>query len=67
MTNEIVKIDSKTGKVVGRIDISMLKQEASNKYPQSQETNGIAYNAITDKIYVTGKLWPTIYEIKFNH
>ena len=29
--------------------------------------NGIAYDSIADKIYVTGKLWPKIYEIKFNH
>jgi glutamine cyclotransferase len=29
--------------------------------------NGIAYDSVKDKIYITGKLWPTIYEIKFSY
>lgn len=65
MTNTIVKIDPNTGDVVGKIDISNLFNESKTKNPNSVETNGIAYDSISNKILVTGKLWPTIYEIKF--
>lgn len=66
-TNNIVKIDPVSGKVIGKIDISSLLNESKGINPNSLETNGIAYDSITDKILVTGKLWPTIYEIKFPH
>jgi glutamine cyclotransferase len=29
--------------------------------------NGIAYDSISDRIFVTGKFWPKIYEIKLNY
>ncbi len=64
-TNTIVKIDPNTGDVVGKIDISSLSEESKSKNSGSAETNGIAYDSISNKILVTGKLWPTIYEIKF--
>ena len=64
-TNTIVKIDPNTGDVVGKIDLSSLYEESKSKNPGSAETNGIAYDSISNKILVTGKLWPTIYEIKF--
>ena len=65
-TNYILKIDTTTGKVVGKLDFSSLKNEAKNKYPEAAEMNGIAYDPDTKKVYVTGKLWPNIYEVKFN-
>lgn len=65
MTNTIVKIDPKTGDVVGKIDLSSLLYESKIKFPNALETNGIAYDSISGKVLVTGKLWPTIYEIKF--
>jgi len=64
-TNYILKIDPATGKVVGRLDLSSLANEAKNKYQLSDSMNGIAYDPSTGKIYVTGKLWPNIYEIRF--
>lgn len=64
-TNTIVKIDPKTGDVVGKMDLSSLLYESKVRNPNSLETNGIAYDSISDKVLVTGKLWPTIYEIKF--
>jgi glutamine cyclotransferase len=67
MTNFIVKIDPATGNVVGRLDLSPLAYEAHTKNPQADVLNGIAYNPETDKIYVTGKLWPNLYEIRFEH
>ncbi len=65
--NYIVKIDPATGNVIGRLDLSSLVHEAAVKYPGLQQLNGIAYDSVSKKIYVTGKLWPTIYEITFDH
>ncbi|HET6226268.1 MAG TPA: glutaminyl-peptide cyclotransferase [Bacteroidia bacterium] len=67
MKNYIVKIDPATGDVVGILDVSMLLNKAKSKYAHSDVVNGIAYNPDTDKIYVTGKLWPEIYQINFKH
>ncbi len=66
-TNFIVKIDSFNGKVVARLDLSSLAFEAKNKNPKAEVLNGIAYDTVSDKIYVTGKLWPNIYQIEFAH
>jgi glutaminyl-peptide cyclotransferase len=64
-TNYILKIDPASGKVTGKLDLTSLATEARNKYPGSDVLNGIAYDSTSKKIYVTGKLWPNIYEIKF--
>ena len=66
-TNNIAKIDPKTGIIVGIIDLSSLFYEAKKAYPESEATNGIAYDSSKDRIFVTGKFWPTIYQIKFPH
>lgn len=65
MTNYIVKIDPKDGKVAGRLDLSPLAYEARSMYARSEVMNGIAYDSSKRKVYVTGKMWPRIYEIKF--
>ncbi|HEY4290201.1 MAG TPA: glutaminyl-peptide cyclotransferase [Puia sp.] len=67
LTNYILKIDTASGRIVGKLDLSPLKNAAMAKYPRAAETNGIAYDSALNRIYVTGKLWPTIYEIKFDH
>lgn len=66
-TNYIIKIDPNNGKVIGKLDLSSLKNEQKTRFPGSLEMNGIAYNPTNDKIYVTGKLWSNIYEIQFSH
>jgi len=66
-TGMIVKIEPSNGKVVGRLDFTSLEFEAKNKNPDADYLNGIAYDSATDKIYVTGKLWPNIYQIAFAH
>jgi len=66
-TNFIVKINPADGKVVGKLDLTSLAMEAKQIYPASLEMNGIAYDSIANKVYVTGKLWPKIFEIKFSH
>jgi glutamine cyclotransferase len=64
-TNYILKIDTASGKVVGKMNLDGLENDARNKYPGAEVLNGIAYDSTTNKVYVTGKLWPSIYEIKF--
>jgi len=62
--NYVVKIDPSNGHVVARLDLSSLEAAALNKYPGSREMNGIAYDSAADKIYITGKMWPSIYAIR---
>jgi len=64
-TNYILKIDTTSGKVVGKMNLDGLENDARNKYPGAEVLNGIAYDSTNGKVYVTGKLWPSIYEIKF--
>jgi glutamine cyclotransferase len=63
-THEVVKIDPATGKVVAKFDFNSLDAEVHTKYPQALEMNGLAYNPSTNRLMVTGKLWPTVYEIE---
>lgn len=65
--HDVVKIDPSTGEVVAKLDLSDLYRQARLRYTGVAETNGIAYNPETDKIYVTGKLWPYIFEVAFPH
>ncbi|MCW3118892.1 MAG: hypothetical protein JWM28_2974 [Chitinophagaceae bacterium] len=67
LTNYIIKIDPATGHVIGKINLQSLADEAKIRYPGAMQMNGIAYDAASDKIYITGKLWPNIYEISFPH
>jgi glutamine cyclotransferase len=65
--NYVVKIDPADGRVVGTLDLSYLFSQAKSTYPGSQEMNGIAYDSLADIVYITGKMWPLIYQIKFPH
>jgi glutamine cyclotransferase len=65
-SDRILKIDPVTGIVVGAIDFSKLGKEVRAKYTVDF-FNGIAYDAATKKVYVTGKLWPHIYEVQFSN
>lgn len=64
LTNVIVKIDLKNGAVVGQIDLSNIFPERVNYGSTVDVLNGIAYLPSEDKVYITGKLWPKLYEIK---
>lgn len=66
-TNNIAKIDTTTGKIIGIIDLTSLYLKARKENPGSEATNGIAYDSTKDRIFVTGKFWPFIYRIKFQH
>ena len=65
-TNYILKIDTASGKVVGRLNLDSIVSDAKSKYSGSEWMNGIAYDSATKKVYITGKLWPNIYEIQFS-
>jgi len=67
MSNFILKINPSSGAIVGKLDLSILTRDARNKNVKADVLNGIAYDSISDKIYVTGKMWPNIYQINFNH
>lgn len=65
MTNRIVKIDPANGKVVGELDLTALYREAEKISPQLREMNGIAFDPDSNRVIITGKLWPQMYQIRF--
>ncbi len=62
-TNRIARISPATGKVIEWIDLSGLRPP-SVQQNDNAVLNGIAYDSQHDRLYVTGKLWPNLYEIK---
>jgi glutaminyl-peptide cyclotransferase len=65
LTNRIARIDPKTGNVVGWIDLTGLAPKPEDTPdPSNDVLNGIAYDAKLNRLFVTGKRWPLIYEIK---
>lgn len=63
LTDMIVIINPSTGKVEGRIDCTGLL-DAKLRDSNTDVLNGIAYNSETKKIYLTGKNWPRLFEVK---
>jgi glutaminyl-peptide cyclotransferase len=63
-TDRIARIDPKTGKVVGWIDCAGLLSPAERTPGSDSVLNGIAYDAQGDRLFVTGKDWPKLFEIK---
>lgn len=59
-TDTIARIDPATGQVTGKIDLGGLHEQRG----QEDVTNGIAWDAANERLFVTGKLWPTVYEIE---
>lgn len=63
MEEKILIINPDTGSVTGIIDLTGIRKH-NNGFRQSDDVlNGIAFDPDTEKIYVTGKKWSTIYEI----
>jgi glutamine cyclotransferase len=62
-TNQIIRISPRNGNVLGRIDLAGIidKREL---HGEGAVLNGIAYDAAGDRLFVTGKLWPKLFEIK---
>lgn len=59
----IVKIDPKSGEVVGYVELGELRQLLKNN-PQAEAFNGIAYNPSNGHFFVTGKNWNSLFEIE---
>jgi glutaminyl-peptide cyclotransferase len=66
LTNDIVKIDTANGYVVGKLNLSgLLHQYDPVAKPNGDAVlNGIAYDSATNKLYITGKYWPKMFEMQ---
>ena len=62
LTNLIARINPATGEVAGLIDLTDLAARAGAGRT-ADVLNGIAYDARADRLFVTGKLWPALYQI----
>ena len=58
----ILIIEPQTGQVKAKIDLKNLIDR--NKYEDINVLNGIAYDQINDRLFLTGKLWPHVFEIE---
>ena len=63
-TDRIVRIDPATGQVTGWLDLAGLLPDAERPADRGGVLNGIAYDADADRVFVTGKLWPALFEIE---
>ncbi|BBF70357.1 glutaminyl-peptide cyclotransferase [Sphingomonas bisphenolicum] len=59
----IARIDPATGAVIDWIDVSRLRK-AAGVTDSEAVANGIAYDAAKDRVFITGKNWPKLFEIK---
>ena len=59
-TDTIVRINPANGQIVARIDLTILNQGRGS----DDVLNGIAWDAENERLFVTGKLWPKLYEIR---
>ena len=64
-TDLIARIDPTTGRVVGWIDLGHLLTSAERQDVTTRGgiANGIAFDSVRNRVYVTGKLWPRLFEI----
>jgi glutaminyl-peptide cyclotransferase len=62
-TDEIVRIDRETGRVTGVIDLTGLLDQRYH-HPDLDVLNGVAYDHENDRLFVTGKNWPRLFEIE---
>jgi len=65
-TDNILQIDKVTGQVTAVVDASgLLTAEQTRAAGGEGGLNGIAYDPETDHFYITGKLWPLMFEVRF--
>ena len=62
MTDNVARIDPASGKVTGWIDLRNLLTPSERA--SAEVLNGIAYDAAGDRLFVTGKWWPKLFEIR---
>jgi glutamine cyclotransferase len=63
-TDRIARIDPATGRVKAFVDLSGLLQRHGGGGAGADVLNGIAYDPKARRLFVTGKLWPRLFEIK---
>ena len=61
--NHIARIDPASGKLLGWIDLGGISPDDVER-DEENTLNGIAYDAANDRIFVTGKNWKKLFEIK---
>ena len=68
LTNDIVKIDTASGYVVGNMNLTGLlnQYDPGAKVNSDAVLNGIAYDSTTKRLYITGKNWPKMFEMQLN-
>ncbi|HEV7903530.1 MAG TPA: glutaminyl-peptide cyclotransferase [Pyrinomonadaceae bacterium] len=62
-TDRIVRIEPKSGKILGWIDLTGLLK-TKDRSGEEDVLNGIAYDAAGKRLFVTGKMWPKLFEIE---
>ena len=63
-SDRIAKINPISGAVTGWIDLTGLFEKRDPKYQGEDVLNGIAFDEVGGRLFVTGKLWPYVYEIE---
>jgi glutaminyl-peptide cyclotransferase len=63
-TNMIVQIETETGKVLSQVNLDGILNMYTNPTDTIDVLNGIAYDSISDRIFITGKKWPRLFEIE---
>ena len=63
-TDTIARIDPATGQVAGWIDLTGLLSDADRRGSNAEVLNGIAYDSKGERLFVTGKRWPKLYQIE---
>ncbi|MBN1387808.1 MAG: glutaminyl-peptide cyclotransferase [Bacteroidales bacterium] len=62
-TDRIARIDPSTGKVLAYIDLTGILPD-EDRHPELAELNGIAWDEDNDRLFITGKNWPRLFEIE---
>jgi len=65
MTDIIVQIEPETGKVISQINLSGIINMYKKQSDKIDYLNGIAFDKKTNRLFVTGKLWPRLFEVEF--
>ena len=63
-TDRIVRVSPQDGRVLGWIDLAGLLPQKDRE--GADVLNGIAYDSMGDRLFVTGKLWPKLFEIRLH-
>lgn len=64
-TDQIVQVDPESGKILGWVNLAGLLKHAGDPPLDTEAVlNGIAYDAENDRLFITGKLWPKLFEIR---